>query len=471
MKRRDAIKALGAIAGVANLPRLLAGCGSDGPGSIDTYVFLMMENRTYDHYLGARSMLEGLPGDGLTEGMSNPDLLGNAVPIWPGTDENMCVIDPPHGWDASRAQFADGANDGFVTVHQTSHGDDTAIEPMQYMRRQHQPITNALADAYVSCDRWFASVLGGTLPNRMYWHAGTSNGARTNNEVLGGAFQGIQTLYHLLDAAGIDWVYYYGDVPVLAALQGISLTGRLRSFNASFFADAEAGRLPPVVYIDPAFGANDDHPPHHPLLGQQLIAAVYDALATSPHWERSMLVVTYDEHGGFYDHVPPPTAPDEHASEGFDQLGFRVPGLVAGPYVKQGVVSSVQYDHTSPLKHLSNVFELEPITQRWAAANDLADAIDLERLAAGRPAPPIALPPVVLDESMLPESCFHDYGSFLLRREPIHSHAFDHDILAWADANPHLFGELDLRGQTREYVFGIADYLERRGLGHIRRGY
>src|SRR5262249_26126421 len=148
--------------------------------------------------------------------------------------------------------------------------------------------------------------------------------------------------------------------------------------------DAAAGKLPPVTYIDPMFTANDDHPPHHPLLGQQLIAATYQALATSPHWERCLFVICYDEHGGFFGHVSPPSdAADERAADGFNQLGFRVPTLVIGPYVKQGYVSSVRRDHTSALRHIENVHGLAPLTMRDAAATDLSECLDEARLASG----------------------------------------------------------------------------------------
>jgi hypothetical protein len=249
-------------------------------------------------------------------------------------------------------------------------------------------------------------------------------------------------------------------VPVLAILGDLD-PGRIRPFWYQFIDDAAAGKLPSVVYIDPAFGryGNDDHPPKHPLLGQHLIAAVYQALATSPQWERTLLVVTYDEHGGFYDHVPPPLTADDHAAEGFDQLGFRVPTIVAGPYVKQGAASSVQYDHTSPLKHLENVFGLEPLTARASAAADLTDVIDLERLASGQPAAPIELPAVEIDESLMEGPCA---GSSF--------RAVDHDILAWADASAARLGDLDRRAKTRDTVYGIADYLDHHNLGRIRRG-
>src|SRR5262249_33550377 len=158
-----------------------------------------------------------------------------------------------------------------------------------------------------------------------------------------------------------------------------SFVGLLANFDVSanlkhfteFLDDAAAGRLPPVVYIEPAYNNNDDHPPVHPINGQELIAAVYTALARSPQWKNCLLAVTYATDGGFFDHVSPPKAVDGRASLGFDQLGFRVPTLVAGPYVKEGLVSSLVYDHTSALRELELVFALDPLTQRSAAANDL----------------------------------------------------------------------------------------------------
>ncbi len=460
MNRRDAIKAMGALAGAASMSKVLTACGDadDSDAGIDTLVFLMMENRSYDHYFGARSLLGSAPGDGLREGMTNPALDGTQVPIFAASAGEQCVIDPPHGWDASRTQFAAGQNDGFVIAHQEEHGGSLLIEPMQYMLREHLPVSWALADAYTTCDRWFSSVLGPTLPNRMYWHAATSNGAMTNQEVLNGAFEGLPTIYHRLNAADIDWAYYYGDFPVLAVLDGIPLSGRLRPTMDAFIADAAAGALPPVVYIDPTFSLNDDHPPHHPLLGQQLIAAVYQALATSPHWERCMLVVTYDENGGFFDHVPPPKAADERAAQGFDQLGFRVPAMVIGPYTKQGYVSSVVYDHTSALKHLENVHGLEPLTARSSAASDLTDCIDLERLAAGQPAAPIALPGVEIDADMLPASC---QGSSF--------RTLDHDVLQWAEVNAGRLGHLYRRNAAPQEAATISAFLDRHNLGRIRR--
>ena len=223
---------------------------------------------------------------------------------------------------------------------------------MQYLLREHVPTSYALADAYTLCNRWFCSVLGPTYPNRYYWHSAQSNGIMDNTIPAT-----IWTnLYDRLNAAGVDWTYYYGDVPVLSLL-GSAGDGHIKRFK-DFATDCAAGTLPPVVYIDPSFSLNDDHPPHHLSMGQQLIGAVYTALATSPQWKNILFCLTYDENGGFFDHVAPPTAADDLAAQGFDQLGFRVPTVVMGPYVKQGV-SSVVYDHTSVLRHIENMFGLD----------------------------------------------------------------------------------------------------------------
>jgi phospholipase C len=449
INRRDALKSLSAMAGAAGLSRLLAACGAgDGrPDGISTVVLLMLENRSYDHLLGARSMLEGKPGEGPVMTATNPDLAGNPIGLWPATMDRECVIDPPHDWDSSRAQLNGGACDGFVKAHQSAHGSSTATEPMQYLTRDLVPVTYALADAYATCDLWHASVLGPTWPNRMYWHTGQSHGIKANDFPSSGLSW--PSIYHRLEAKQIDWAYYYGSVPVVSVITDLDLTNKVFRFS-QFFKDAAAGTLPPVVYIDPAFFVNDDHPPMHPINGQELIGSIYTALAASPQWKNCLFIVTYDEHGGFYDHLAPGKTADDDAAAGFDQLGFRVPALVVGPYVKAGHVSSVSYDHTSALKHLETMFKLDPLTMRSTAASDLMDCIDLPRLAKAQWSPPVTIPAVDVAAWPMVPLCFQTSGKA----------APPHPILAWADANRDRLGALDLRGEEAEYLTAIRRQLD-----------
>jgi len=396
---------------------------------------------------GARSMIEGLPGDGLLPGMSNLDKAGVARSVYRETV--FCVPDPPHGWDGSHEQFGTtGMNDGFMREYQDSHGDDIPPYVMGYFQREDLPVSWALGDAYTLCDRWFSSVMGPTWPNRFYLHTAQSGG-RMSNEIPPSI---LPTIYDRLNEAGIEWMYYYSDLPFIALL---SQTQNLPI--EFFYEDAKNGTLPPVTFLDPSFGLNDDHPPHHPLMGQQFISSIYQALATSPHWNNCLLVVTYDEHGGFFDHVPPPKVADDRAADGFDQLGFRVPTLIVGPWVKEGHVSSVVYDHTSILKHIETMFDLEPLTARDAAAADLSDAIDADRMAANEPKAPITLPAIELDASDIDDAC-----------RTIIGRSQKSDIEIYADEGK-IPKDVDLRHLRSETALYIGDYLRKHGLGGIRR--
>ncbi len=402
LDRRTALKGLGAAA----LSPLLPGCVEE-PGvelpteitpellrdRIDTVVFLMMENRTFDHFFGSLSLLEGRSDvDGLLEGMSNPHPDGGVVEIHPA--DLACIDDPPHGWSSSHRQWGEGANDGFVTEYIARHGPGTPGRTMGYWDRATLPASYALADRFALCQRWFASVMSSTWPNRYYSLAAQSGG-ETGNSVPGVDFPSI---FDRLDEANLTWNAYYSNAPFSILLPSADMAdARFRGLE-DFFAHAEAGYLPNFSLVEPFYGMNSDHPPEHPVAGQVLIASVYEALARSAHWDRSLLVVTYDEHGGFFDHVPPPLAADARADEGFDQLGFRVPGLVIGPWVKPGHLSETQFDHTSMLAFCEYLWELEPLTERDAAAHDLTDLLDEGAVLEGRPRSAITLPVLEVDE-------------------------------------------------------------------------
>ena len=354
---------------------------------IDTIVVLCMENRSFDHYLGALRLIEGRTDlDGLTGGETNPTVDGTLVPIH--QLDTYTPADPPHGWDACHNQWDGGANDGFVT----EHAGDSEADVMGYYVRDQIPITYALADAAAICQRWFCGCLGPTWPNRFFLHGATSNGTTTNLPAIG-----FRSVFDQLAEAGVDAINYYSDV-AWATGGYFKLTG-LATIE-QFFESAMAGTLPPFSIVDPSFfggGANDDHPDHDVRLGQALIASVVNAIAASPQWNRCLFVLTYDEHGGFFDHVPPPAATDDNPE--FAQLGFRVPTLVLGGAVRRGCAIDTQLEHGSIAKTVAVKWGLEPLTARAAAANDLSACIDPTRF--DDPLPPPVLPPVPVSRRAL----------------------------------------------------------------------
>lgn len=351
--------------------------------NVDHIVFLMMENRSFDHFFGALALEESLPVSGLTGDESNADAMGNDIGVFP-SDYWVVEEDPPHGWDASHAQWNDGANDGFVTAHMASGATDPN-PVMGYHNRAQLPVLYALADEYVVCDQWFASVMGPTWPNRFYAHLATSGGMMSNEGVAD-----IPSVWDRLDDAGISNTYFNSTLAfsiTFGKLDGVQHVNE-------FFDACEAGTLPAVSYVDPAFSfepnvGNDDHPPADIRDGQIFIASVYNALANSPLWDRCLLVITYDEHGGFYDHVSPPSDAADELPD-FQQLGFRVPAMVIGPHVRRGCVTSTRLDHVSIISTITRRFGLDPLNDRVTQTNDVSVAIDPERI--DDPRPPIELP-------------------------------------------------------------------------------
>jgi len=356
---------------------------------IETVVVLVMENRSFDHYFGSATFLEGWTVDGLDGSESNLDLGGNAIAVF--AMDNLEVADPPHGWDAVHLTWNLGKMDGFVIQHEL-------IEPafhtevMGYHTREHLPISYALAEGYTLCDHWFAAVLGPTWPNRFYLHCASANGQQGNLPNFG-----ITSIWDVLaqQQPPISARNYYSDVPW--AWGGFA--DPLASFTDGldeFFQAAQAGTLPQFVMIDPNFGLlggegqNDDHPAANVTMGQVLLAAVHEALAQSPQWGRCLFIITYDEHGGFYDHVPPPETVDENPA--FTRLGMRVPSLVIGPHVRRGCVNNTVLEHVSVISTLTTRFSLPPINARVTATNDLSSCIDPAYL--DDPQPAISLPKI-----------------------------------------------------------------------------
>jgi len=375
-----------------------------GPGTIDTIVLCMMENRSFDHVFGSYSLLEGRTDiDGLRPGMGNPDIDGAWIEPVPLT-EPCTDPDPPHGWSTSRDQHADGTNQGFVQTYATRGEGFDRTQCISYQHRGQQPISYALADRFALCDRWFSSVLSSTWPNRLYFHAATSQGIEGNEMPVEGRYTA-RSLWDQLTEAGLEWASYYTDLPTLALFARDDWVDRIQRID-EFYEAAAAGTLPSVVCVDPGAASNDDHPPHHPLLGQLFIGSIVQALMDSPQWERCLFICTYDEAGGFYDHVPPGTMPDDHASAGFDQLGFRVPAFVVGPWVRAGYVAHTSFDHTAAMGMVRDWFGIdESLTARDAASAPLSEVLDLDRMERNDPIPPSPLPRIVLDEEAIEAQC------------------------------------------------------------------
>ena len=355
---------------------------------IEHIVVLMMENRSFDHFLGALSLdaayAKKAAVDGLKGTETNPAPDGSSVGVFKMA--NFTPEDPPHGWDAAHAQFNEGKNDGFVKEHAGGSQD----EAMGYHDRSQIPLYYWFADNFAICDRWFSSVMGPTWPNRFYLHATTAKGKKNNTPIL----QAPRTIWDELKSKNLTAKNYAAGITnwVLGGFPTKALNGTSSPISR-FFEAAADGSLPAFSLIDPDYLASDDHPSHNILRGQAFVASVYKALAESPLWPKTLLVITYDENGGFYDHVPPPKTVDDDPE--FEQLGFRVPTFVIGPTVKKGHVCKTVLEHSSVAATLRTRWDITNLTQRMSATNDISDCIDAAKVKAPA-APPTGMPQVAM---------------------------------------------------------------------------
>lgn len=384
---------------------------------IDHFILVMLENRSFDHYFGTMPGVDGIPANA-----SNPDAAD--VPVPPYHETKYCIDDVAHSWDACHTQYGGGANDGFVVT-----SDPEGARAMGYYDATDLPYYHALYSSFAMSDRHFCSVLTSTWTNRWYFTAATSFG-RTSNAALPGGFfaenfpDRPHNIYTLLDDAGLDWRIYYSDAPwPLAAYQDEMVEpfferDRFRLVE-DFYRDLEEGDLPEVTYVEPSYlqgvEQTDEHPPSNPQFGQAFVAELVDAVMHSPIWRRTALIITYDEHGGYYDHVPPPSAcpPDDFPAldsdgtpreVGFDRLGFRVPLVVISPFAKRHYVSHTTTDHTSILRLIEARFGLGALTRRDANAWPMLDMFDFEHPDYSVP----TLPTATIDEARVDE-CHADF--------------------------------------------------------------
>jgi phospholipase C len=345
---------------------------------IDHIVVVMMENRSFDHYLG------WLPGaDGKQAGLTFTDGNGVDHPTHHLTVPYGCSFeDPDHSWEGGRTELNGGACDGWLRAGQND------VFSIGYYQQKDLDFYGRAAREWTVCDRYFAAVMGPTFPNRFFLHSAQTDRKTTSFE----KFAEMPTIWDRLAEAGLTGRYYYSDVP-FTALWGTKHLPISKSIN-EFYVAAAFGLLPPVSFVEPGFLgeavaglSEDEHPLADIRLGQHFLSKVHDAVVSSPNWERTALVITYDEWGGFFDHVVPPVGPDPNPDLGAGLRGFRVPCLVISPRARRGHVAHELYDHTSVLKMIEWRFGLAPLTVRDAAANNLAEVLDFEnppRLRAPR---------------------------------------------------------------------------------------
>lgn len=273
---------------------------------------------------------------------------------------------------------------------------------MECFTPQDMPVISALAHNYAVCDHYHASVPSQTFCNRSFVHSATSNGAVVNSPYTHWLTHRSPTIFNRIeDAARSDltWKVYFDELNLVSItwlLQpALRRYRRTRFFHMDeFFRDAQEGTLPSYSFIEPRLvvNHNDQHPPvddflftHAELAGEQLLYDVYQALRHGKKWERTLFILTYDEHGGCYDHVPPPSAVPPEAAHpagqydfGFDRLGVRLPVVLMSPYVDPGAIVHSVFDHTSIIKTACNRWNLPPLTNRDRAATDLSEALTLD---------------------------------------------------------------------------------------------
>ena len=334
-----------------------------GDSGIEHVVVVMMENRSFDHFLG------WLPGaDGKQGGLSFRDRYGKLHSTYRAEAFDTCGFeDPDHSYEGGRIQLNGGKCDGWL---RSGLNDKAAIS---YYRKPDLGFFGRAAVDWTTCDRYFSAVMAETYPNRFYMHAAQTDRLHNNTDQAT-----MTTIWDRLADKGLSGKYYFSDVAFTLLWYGKYQT---ISFPfADFLTDCATGQLPAVSYLDPRFEdeasgvSNDDHPHADIRAGEAFLNQVYDAVRTSPNWDKTVLVITYDEWGGFFDHVAPTKAPDVSAKTAL--RGFRVPAVVISPLARRNHVAHRVFDHTSVLKMIEWRWGLKPLTPRDEHAHNLASVLD-----------------------------------------------------------------------------------------------
>ena len=459
--RRALLKA-GATAAAAELASLLLdGCGGLPSGllpaplgcskltDIEHVVIIIQENRSFDHYFGSYRGVRGFSDQSMSFQQPDPantasSPVGKLLPFHLGTSATnaACTPDITHDWVPQHQSWDNGAMDGFVSSRLAINSSD-AVLTMGYYTRADLPYYYAVADAFTICDNYFCSVIGPTDPNRLYTMAasvdpdGKNGGPLLQSLVTNRAsFYGrltYTTMPEQLEARGISWkVYSSPDASILNGILSDNVLSYFKNFQdptsllyqnafgpqfpTDFLADTLAGNLPQVSWLIAPVVASD-HPPAPSLFGENILSLIVAALSANPvQWAKTVLFATYDENGGFFDHVPPVTAPPGTPGEyitvpavpdptvvgtppilGPIGLGFRVPMLIISPFSRGGFVSSDLFDHTSVLRFIETRFGVEvPNLSAWrrATVGDLTSAFNFKSPDESIPTLPSTIPAI-----------------------------------------------------------------------------
>lgn len=355
-------------------------------------VVLMQENRSFDHYFSS------LPAYGVTDVTVATDQDFNYDPstnppekVHRYHESRYCIVDVNHEWNGVHFQYDDGKMSGFVATNNPG-----GARAMGYYTDADLPYYYWMAKTFAMSDMHFCSLLGPTWPNRFYFFGATSWGNTKTGDIgvlIDDQYRTSTKLMDQLEGAGRTWKVYRDGITSFAVVfkQNSQYLG---SNMAQFEQDVDNDTLPNVAIIDPSFtgsGQNDEHPPANIQLGQQFTARVLGKLMSRPNvWKKTVFILFYDEHGGFYDSVPPPEAcePDNLVPPDwkFDRLGPRTPLIVASPFAKKGFVSHVVTDITSVTRFIQNRFDLPAMTRRDANAWPMLDLFDFDN-------PPFPEPP------------------------------------------------------------------------------
>lgn len=399
----------------------------------------MFENRSFDQMFGFSGIqgtdaesgkltaIDGLTG---TETSSSPS--GGSVAVshpakfvlsadpgheFPDVQEQMCGKNVKFSTPTPAPGSLDSVvkNRGFVSNFAGHYPSEDFADVMRCFEPQQLPVLTTLAREFAVCDRWFSSMPGPTWPNRFFLHAATSGGLDHSPSlpqemvsIAGDAYKFDNgTIFSQLDSKQLDWEIYCGDdFPQALHMMGMlehHKLGRFRPFNRFSPDLQQADYSKSYVFIEPHWHpfthfkcGNSQHPVDDVTRGERRLKEIYEAIRNSPVWDRSLLMITYDEHGGFYDHVLPPTTidPGDHTTHpdnnrfgfNFKQLGVRVPAVIVSPYIKRGIIDHRLYEHSSVLATIENQFKLSSLTQRDKQATPLSSLLTLTEPRTDAPA-------------------------------------------------------------------------------------